>query len=120
MTTLLTTCITNLNQKLKNQQENLTQLDAHGSMLPLYKNEIAFLPLSLIPTQDGTKTSNHNVRLFQIILQDFKAIKSTGFRFVSTRWEKPVKVFPDFRCTIESLRLILKSFLCTNLIFVIL
>ena len=32
MTTLLTTCITNLNQKLKNQKEkNLTQLDAHGS-----------------------------------------------------------------------------------------
>ena len=32
MTTLLTTCITNLNQKLKNpKRKNLTQLDAHGS-----------------------------------------------------------------------------------------
>ena len=33
MTTLLTTCITNLNQKLKKKPErkNLTQLDAHGS-----------------------------------------------------------------------------------------
>ena len=32
MTTLLTTCITNLNQKLKKpERKNLTQLDAHGS-----------------------------------------------------------------------------------------
>ena len=31
MTTLLTTCITNLNQKLKKpERKNLTQLDAHG------------------------------------------------------------------------------------------
>ena len=32
MTTLPTTCITNLNQKLKKpERKNLTQLDAHGS-----------------------------------------------------------------------------------------
>ena len=32
MTTLPTTCITNLNQKLKKpESKNLTQLDAHGS-----------------------------------------------------------------------------------------
>ena len=56
MTTLLTTCITNLNQKLKNQQENLTQLDAHGSMLPLYKNKIAFLPYP--PPKPEVKTED--------------------------------------------------------------
>ena len=47
MTTLLTTCITNLNQKLKTRKKKFNTVRCtwiKWSMLPLYKNKIAFLP----------------------------------------------------------------------------